>query len=123
MKNKRKKLIRPADAAIIAVLLAVAAVLTLFPGKEAGKAEIVKDGELLYSIDLSDVKESYTLSPDAGVTVLVEHGAIAFTASDCPNKLCVNTGKLTKAGDTAVCLPHKILIRITGKTSLDAMTG
>ncbi len=123
MKNKRSRFLTPADAAIVVSLLALAAALLLLPGKETGKAEVIKDGELLYGIDLSDVKESYILEPDDGVKILVGHGEISFADSDCPNRLCVNTGKLTRAGDTAVCLPHKILIRITGKTPLDAVTG
>ena len=38
--------------------------------------------------------------------------------------LCVKTGKIRYAGQSIVCLPHKVAVRIVGGASaLDAVTG
>ena len=123
MKNKLKRFFRPADIIIIAVLLIVSALLLLIPKKEAGKAVIIKDGEVISETDLTKITEPYTVTLDGGIEILFEKNAVSFVSSDCANKLCIHAGKLTKAGDTAVCLPNKTLIRIKGKTVNDAVTG
>ena len=55
--------------------------------------------------------------------VIVGGGAWVWEA-DCPNLRCVKTGKIRYAGQSIVCLPHKVAVRIVGGASaLDAVTG
>ena len=57
-------------------------------------------------------------------TLVIENGEVRLSAADCPNGLCVQTGKIRYAGQSIVCLPHKLAVRITGGASaLDAVTG
>ena len=48
------------------------------------------------------------------VTVEVSGGAVRFSESGCPDQVCVRSGWLKKAGDTAACVPAGILLRVTG---------
>ena len=126
MKDKARRFFRPADLIVAAAVLAVAAALWLAFGNMKGtSAEIVCGKEIVETIDLSAVKEAYDITLDNGVIIRVEPGAIYFAASGCANQLCVHTGKLTKAGQSAACLPNRTLIRITGKSrnAPDALTG
>jgi len=126
MRDNVKRRLRPADLIAAAVLLALAGGLWLFFGNRPGDtAQVIYDKEVLYTIDLSRVTEPYELRLDCGVTVAVEPGAISFADSDCANRLCVRTGKLTRAGESAACLPNKTLIRVTGRDrrAPDALTG
>ena len=61
----------------------------------------------------------------AGYNILViEGGEVWLSEADCPNLLCVKTGKIRYAGQSIVCLPHKLAVRIGGGASgLDAVTG
>jgi hypothetical protein len=34
--------------------------------------------------------------------------------ADCPDKLCEKTGKISKNGETIVCLPHRVVVEIQG---------
>ena len=75
----------------------------------------------------------YALSEDqtvriegvAGYNLLViENGEAWIMEADCPNRLCVQTGRIRYAGQSIVCLPHKLAVRIAGGASgLDAVTG
>ena len=75
----------------------------------------------------------YALSEDrtvriegaAGYNLLViENGEAWIMEADCPNQLCVQTGKIRYAGQSLVCLPHRLAVRIAGGASgLDAVTG
>ena len=64
----------------------------------------------------------YALTEDR--TVRIEGGEVWLSEADCPNLLCVKTGKIRYAGQSIVCLPHKLAVRIGGGASgLDAVTG
>ena len=126
MRDKLKRAVRPGDLIAVAALLLAALLLgALFGGKDGVTAEIIVGRRTLYTIDLTAVEEPYTVSPEDGVTVLVEPGAIRFLDSDCPNRLCVRAGRLTKAGQSAACIPRRTLICVKGraKNAPDAITG
>ena len=56
--------------------------------------------------------------------LVIENGEVWLSEADCPNLLCVKTGKIRYAGQSIVCLPHKLAVRIAGgASSLDAVTG
>lgn len=58
------------------------------------------------------------------IVLLAEPGGISFEYSSCPDQTCVRTGKLTRAGQAAVCLPARISVRLEGgEQAADAMTG
>ena len=75
----------------------------------------------------------YALSEDrtvriegaAGYNLLViENGEAWIMEADCPNRLCVQTGRIRYGGQSIVCLPHRLAVRITGGASgLDGVTG
>ena len=75
----------------------------------------------------------YALSEDrtvriegaAGYNLLViENGEAWIMEADCPNRLCVQTGRIRYGGQSIVCLPHRLAVRIAGGASgLDAVIG
>jgi len=80
-------------------------------------AVITQNDKVIERIDLNKVEEprTITLSGDYHNIVRVEKGRIRYEDSDCPNRICVNTGWLYKYGDIAVCLPNKTIIQIEEK--------
>ena len=81
-------------------------------------AYIYKDGQLLSTIKLNDVKETYSFrsgSPSTGEnTITVRPGEIGITEADCPDKVCVKTGFIHNDTIPIVCLPNKVIIEIHG---------
>ena len=57
------------------------------------------------------------------VTVQVENGRIRFASSDCPDRVCVHSGWLSTAGQTAACVPAGVSIRVTGDAPVDMIAG
>lgn len=116
------KLIKKADIVLIAALL----VLSLAPGgyffatgflDETGhtKAVIQVDGALYKEIPLSEHTgtETFTIDTPQGYnTVVVQDQSIAITEADCPDKICVSDGYISKPGEMTVCLPHKVMIEV-----------
>ena len=109
------KFVKPAD--IILLIFAAAAVAlflfyTLRPGSvEALSAVVSVDGEKVAVLPLN---EDADYSPADGIVIRVRGGEAYFAVSDCPDQLCIKAGQLKKPGDTAVCLPRRVTVRITG---------
>jgi len=47
--------------------------------------------------------------------------SIAIVRSDCPDQVCVNTGKLRVAGQFAACLPNNFVIVLQGITEAEGV--
>lgn len=100
----------------LAILLAAGAI-SYYQHNLAGDsriAVITQDGNLIERIDLDQVKESrqIVLPGKYHEIVEVEKGRIRFKQADCPDKICVNTGWLKEAGEVAVCLPNRAVVKI-----------
>ncbi len=121
----KTKLFRKGDIAVVLVILVVAAAFWLYQAKQSDKLEavITVDGKTVETIDLSSVdgKRIIELDTEPEVVIAVEKGAIYFEEAECDDKLCINCGKLSRKGDTAVCLPAKTVVTVSG-SDVDVMT-
>ncbi len=110
------KLLKPIDLILIAVLLLGGIGFSVYTkhSTKSATAVIYIDGEIYQKTELEKVEKPYELalpcSPKA--TLLIENGAVSFCEADCADKVCVNTGRLTKRGDTAACLPARVVVVI-----------
>lgn len=121
---KRKNLIW---AAVFAAVIAACLIFIFLTGGKSGEnsAEIYEDGKLVKTIaDLDPEKEySFEIKTKNGTnTVSVGGGSIWVSSADCSNRTCVHAGKISLAGQTVICAPHKLVIKVVGETSADAMT-
>ena len=102
-------------AVVLAGLLATWLVLSHHRG-ETAIARIYRDQEMVHEVDLEHVQESYTYrveTEDGHYNVfLIEPGKISCTEADCPDKVCVNMGKIDSGAVPITCLPHKVIARI-----------
>jgi len=78
------------------------------------KAEIYYYSELVETIPLDQgVDRTFSVKEHENVIFhLFEDGSICFEESDCPDKLCIKTGKISKPGQFAACLPNGLLLKI-----------
>ncbi len=138
----KKPGLKAGDFVIVAITLAVSFLLwgRVFIFEEAGSvAEISADGtkvaevrldtgELSYrAANISDILDEFRTDTVQGavmihisssgvhLTLEVREGRIRFSESDCPDRVCVNTGFISVNGQVAACVPARILVRITGE--------
>jgi len=94
-------------------------------GKANGNiANVYQDGQCIYSVDLSLVKESYELvvaDGAGGNTLRIEPGRICIIEADCPDQICVGMGWLAHSASPIVCLPHRLVIRLEENAAGDDM--
>lgn len=127
--SSRFPLFRKRDLLIflLAAVLAGVGFLQWLPKSGAPVAVIEQNGKEIRRVALSSIPhpETLVLEGEISVTVLLEPGQVSIVHSDCPDQICVNTGVLTRPGQSAVCLPARVAVRIVGETQsgVDGMTG
>ncbi|MCC5423739.1 NusG domain II-containing protein [Clostridium botulinum] len=108
---------------IVSILLALSVISIIFfkffVKSENAVAVIKQNGKIIEKVDLSKVKEkrqlkiNYNDKHHKGYNVIeIDKGSIRFIDADCPDKVCIKSGVLKKPGETAACLPHKLIITI-----------
>ena len=103
------------DIILILSILTVAVALFLIVEmtKEEGAGVVVKvDGVEVAEYSLS---ENGTHALNGGTNILViENGKAYLTDANCPDKLCVHQGKISRTGETITCLPNKLTVTVFG---------
>ena len=108
-----RRLFKKSDLFFITPLILAAIILHFFFSKIKGDiVEISVDNEVVSRLPLS---EEFEISLENGVTLIGDGESAYFKKSDCPDKVCIHTGKLSKSGEWAACLPNKTVIKIVGK--------
>lgn len=46
--------------------------------------------------------------------VVVQNGSVRVEEADCPNQICVRTGRIESAGSVIACVPNDVVIRVEG---------
>ena len=114
----------PDIAAIVLVALASAAsALPMLAADEGAYAVVEYDGGSL-TLPLAADGEYPIESGGYHLTLRVEGGGVEVLAADCPDRLCVAGGPISRSGQTLICLPARVIIRIEGGDELaDAVAG
>lgn len=100
----------------ILLLAAICFLIFSFSMKEGKYALVTVDGEQVYKHSLNEDDETVILganSSNGEQNVLVIKDGKAFVKSaNCPDKICVSHRKISKTGETIVCLPHKVVVSV-----------
>ena len=44
--------------------------------------------------------------------VEISGGKVHMDSADCPDKLCVKQGWISREGETVICLPHQVVVEV-----------
>ena len=114
--KERKKYIR--DLILVGALL-IAALLVLLVIRNRQERETGIDA--VVTVRTVDGDEVYPLSKD-GVfslnggtnTLVIENGEAWVSEANCPDKVCMGMGKISKNGEFIACLPNQVIIVVEG---------
>ncbi len=86
----------------------------------AYRAQIIADGEVKQTVSLKKEKRLDYPSFSAEVS----GGKIRISRSNCPKKVCIRTGWISKPWESIVCVPEKVIVKIisTEEEEYDALT-
>lgn len=113
----KRVFIKKSEIIIIALIFAASLLFLFFKNLNSANTDrlnavIYVGGEKYEQIDLlnEDQKREIKISAKLNVLIEVWQGGIKFVSSECPDKICIKAGDLTKHGDTAACLPADVAI-------------
>ncbi len=77
-------------------------------------AKIYFDGKLVKIIELAgNVEKEYRFTENPAIVIRqFSDNTIAFVSSDCPDRVCLRSGKIGRPGEFAACVPNRFLIVI-----------
>jgi len=114
------------DVILIAVLLILGGALALFlyvTRQGGGYVSVQAGGNVLMELPLGEDTQVVLGADGHTNTLVIENGTARVTAADCPDQICVRQGAVQFAGESIVCLPHKLVITVEGgaPSGVDAM--
>lgn len=114
-KDKTKSAAVLTAAALTLLCAASLLFLLLSAGRgDSYTAEIYRNGELIASIPLSEVREPsrLTVTGENGCRneIEVRPGSIGVISADCPEQLCVRQGFVSSSVLPITCLPNRLVI-------------
>lgn len=128
MDLSQRKLLSKKETPFFLVLAAVLAALiaALHRAPPATVAVVEVDGQTIVRKELAQLAGPETLAvagrDDIRLTVEFSPEGARIKEAGCPDKTCVRTGTLTRAGESAVCLPGRVVLRLEGPEETDAVT-
>ena len=104
----------------VILIIALIGILLITSGGEGAVAHVLVKGEST-TVNLSEEK-TFSIHTESGYNeVQIKDGAICIIDADCPDGACIHQGAKSRAGETIVCLPHEVIIRIDGAGEVDAV--
>ena len=117
MKDQKKR--NDIILAVVMILVAAAGFLWYNLAKEEGGAVmLIQNGKEVQSFSLNDEIEYLIEIEDDSYNLLVIRGGKAFMKeASCPDQICVNHRPVSNVGETIVCLPNEIVMKVIEKNS------
>ena len=107
---------------IILLCVSIPICLSVFSKDDEKTAVVSYDGNAERVINLS---EDFTYQTH-GVEVTVENGRAYVSNTNCPDRLCMKMKEAQNVGDSIICVPNKVSVRIVGmgaKKGADVVAG
>ncbi len=118
-----------ADKALISVLTPVALtgiallLFTQVSATEIPKAVITVDGKVVKTVKLDGHHEMIHVTGTTGYDLVeIADKQVRIVEADCPDKLCIKQGWISRAPQQIVCLPNRVVVRVTNGKALGVDT-
>jgi len=122
--DSMKKRVWAADVWLITGLLLLGAAGLCFvrvSNREEGvEAVVTVDGAFYGKYSLMEEQTvSIQTDGETGNVLVIKNKKADMTKATCPDKLCVHQRAVSRRGETIVCLPHKVVVEISGGGEAD----
>lgn len=113
-----KGIIRKADIllAFALAVIGVGASIWISSYSTAGNRVVIEsDGRTYGSYPLSANRMITVTHGNHSNTVRIQDGTVSVTEASCHNQVCVKHKAIHTTGESIICLPNKMVVKITGK--------
>lgn len=109
------RFIRKADIILIILVIAAGIAATvMLPGAEAsgGSVYVTIDGSEYGTYPLSEDRD---IDLGTGNVIRIKDGKVRMISATCHGHDCMKQGSISRAPESIICLPHKVVVEIKGK--------
>lgn len=97
---------------------AVGMLAVRFAGTDAGsEVRITVDGEVYGTWPISEDREIKVDTSYGHNVVMIADGKVFMQEADCPDQHCVRQGEIKSTNKSIICLPHKLVVEVTGEAA------
>ena len=99
---------------IILILTGLILTVTVFAFSKTGDQILISVNGKSYGVYQLDQNQTIPILIHGKVTnqVTIRDKKAWMTKADCPDHLCMKQGKISKNGESIVCLPNKIVVEV-----------
>lgn len=115
--GNRLPMFRPADIILAIGLIVLGFAMSFFLafGKDAGtQITVMADGKLYGVYDLNEDQTVTVRQGSCSNEFQIKDGSVRMIRSNCRNHDCIQMGAISQTGEVIVCLPHKLVLEVTG---------
>ena len=105
------------DVLLTAALLLLGGALALFlwlTRQAGGTVSVQIDGKAVMELPLGEDAQIVLGEGAHTNTLVIKDGTARVVEASCPDKICVGQGAIQYAGESIVCLPHRLVITVQG---------
>lgn len=115
---------KKADFILIAAVTLIAGILLFFlygvNSSSGAYVQIEVDSKVIETLPLNENTTREITTENDGTNILViENGYAKMTEANCPDKTCTNQKRISRNGESIICLPHKIVVSVIKEKSTD----
>ncbi len=106
------------------LLLAALCLFVVFKNtkKNGGMVEVKQGNKVIGNYSLSEDGEYEIATFYGSNTLVIKDGQAYMSESSCNDHLCEKMGKISKVGETIICLPNEVFVKvISGEEGYDAV--
>ena len=105
----------------IATAIAVFATIYMVTRSAGDCAIVLQNGNEIARYSLSeDARVPVSVGDTVTNVLVIEDGKAHIEEANCPDQICVKHRAVSKAGETIVCLPNELVIKIEASAQTDA---
>ena len=111
---------KKADFILIAVVAVIVGVILFFlygVNNDAGAyVQIEVDGKIVETLSIdTDTTREITSDENGTNTLIIKDGYAKMTEANCPDGLCTNQKRISRNGESIICLPHKVVVSVVNE--------
>lgn len=115
-----KKILRDIILAFSIISVSLVSLLIFKEGKSGDYVSVSIKGAEKLRLSLNQNIERIIETENGNNILKIENGMAYISDADCPDLLCAKHRAISKTGETIVCLPHSLVIRVVSdKNGLD----
>ncbi len=99
------------------IMIALLSYVFLRSKKNSGqRVQIIHHRQILFDLPLAKDTVKLIQDDDQYNRIVIKDGQVWIDSANCHNQICVHHAKIEYSGQSIVCLPHQLIVQISGES-------